>query len=111
MRRFYKFLSTVTNKNLFFVTQVRVREFYIAMQRCPYIHEMKERLLGAPVDGADPRTADPRDGSYPRDVSDPRDGSYPREPPRDLDTQVGTIVKVSITIIFICTFLETCFTS
>ncbi|KAL0883767.1 hypothetical protein ABMA27_015867 [Loxostege sticticalis] len=63
------------------------------MQRCPYIHEMKERLLGAPVDGADPRTADPRDGSYPRDVSDPRDGSYPREPPRDLDTQVGTIVK------------------
>ncbi|KAL0839426.1 hypothetical protein ABMA28_016149 [Loxostege sticticalis] len=65
------------------------------MQRCPYIHEMKERLLGAPVDGADPRTADPRDGSYPRDVSDPRDGSYPREPPRDLDTQVGTIVKLN----------------
>ncbi|KAF9408777.1 hypothetical protein HW555_011652 [Spodoptera exigua] len=29
---------------------VRVREFYIAMQRCPYIHEMKERLLGAPID-------------------------------------------------------------
>ncbi|KAL0839428.1 hypothetical protein ABMA28_016149 [Loxostege sticticalis] len=60
------------------------------MQRCPYIHEMKERLLGAPVDGADPRTADPRDGSYPRDVSDPRDGSYPREPPRDLDTQLNS---------------------
>ncbi|CAB3225044.1 unnamed protein product [Arctia plantaginis] len=32
------------------IDKVRVREFYIAMQRCPYIHEMKERLLGAPVE-------------------------------------------------------------
>ncbi|CAB3256660.1 unnamed protein product [Arctia plantaginis] len=32
------------------IVKVRVREFYIAMQRCPYIHEMKERLLGAPVE-------------------------------------------------------------
>ncbi|CAH2207770.1 jg26215, partial [Pararge aegeria aegeria] len=53
--------------------QVRVREFYIAMQRCPYIHEMKERLLGAPVDGVerDQRT-------QPEPIPDP---------------QVGTIVK------------------
>lgn len=59
---------------LFNCPQVRVREFYIAMQRCPYIHEMKERLLGAPVEPEQQREA-------------------PRVEP--IDTQVGTIVKVS----------------
>lgn len=67
--------------------QVRVRSFYIAtMQRCPYIHEMKERLLGAPVEGSE------------RDLR----AESPRERPQHLtthapqvDTQVGTIVKVS----------------
>lgn len=50
------------------------------MQRCPYIHEMKERLLGAPA---------------------PMDGTDHRDHPRDRvlevvqDPQVGTIVKVS----------------
>ncbi|XP_062527737.1 proton channel OtopLc isoform X14 [Bombyx mori] len=42
--------ATVTE---FQCQKVRVREFYIAMQRCPYIHEMKERLLGAPVEVPD----------------------------------------------------------
>ncbi|OWR54425.1 hypothetical protein KGM_211890 [Danaus plexippus plexippus] len=49
--------------------EVRVREFYIAMQRCPYIHEMKERLLGAPAD--------------------------PERAPEQPDPQVGTIVKLN----------------
>ncbi|KOB72434.1 Uncharacterized protein OBRU01_09596 [Operophtera brumata] len=43
------------------------------MQRCPYIHEMKERLLGAPNDSEVPQAPPP-------------------PPPRD-DPQVGTIVK------------------
>lgn len=68
---------------LLFFPQVRVREFYIAMQRCPYIHEMKERLLGAPIDA---ETKEPQ--------------RAPLERPLDLqDNQVGTIVKVSS-----CTF-------
>lgn len=58
--------------------QVRVREFYIAMQRCPYIHEMKERLLGAPNESEVPQAPPP-------------------PPPRD-DPQVGTIVKVRSSI-------------
>ncbi|XP_028166438.1 proton channel OtopLc-like isoform X10 [Ostrinia furnacalis] len=66
------------------------------MQRCPYIHEMKERLLGAPVEGADPRPSDPREVPDPRDGPYLRDGPYPREPLRDLaDSQVGTIVKLN----------------
>lgn len=90
--------SSMAFYNLYtFVPKVRVREFYIAMQRCPYIHEMKERLLSAPVDG-EARMDSPRD---PRDVRDPRDPRNPCEPPRERalelvqDSQVGTIVKVS----------------
>jgi hypothetical protein len=76
--------------------QVRVREFYIAMQRCPYIHEMKERLLGAPVEGVESRdVSDARD--KPRDY---RDTSRELRELRDHDNQVGTIVKVSLAIIF-----------
>ncbi|XP_047989006.1 proton channel OtopLc isoform X3 [Leguminivora glycinivorella] len=57
------------------------------MQRCPYIHEMKERLLT--VDG-DSRES-PRD---PRTLPDPRD--VPRERGLELqDSQVGTIVKLN----------------
>ncbi|CAB3225041.1 unnamed protein product [Arctia plantaginis] len=55
------------------IDKVRVREFYIAMQRCPYIHEMKERLLGAPVE--------------------PEQKEAPRVEPQE--TQVGTIVKLN----------------
>ena len=67
------------SSKLNFSLQVRVREFYIAMQRCPYIHEMKERLLGAPVDA---------------------ENKEPPRAPQDRaleahDNQVGTIVKVS----------------
>lgn len=54
---------------------MRVREFYIAMQRCPYIHEMKERLLGAPIDSVE---RDQR--AQPEPLPDP---------------QVGTIVKLN----------------
>ncbi|XP_060800661.1 proton channel OtopLc isoform X2 [Amyelois transitella] len=50
------------------------------MQRCPYIHEMKERLLGAPLEG---------DSRELREV--PRD----RAPEPAQDTQVGTIVKLN----------------
>ncbi|GBP91477.1 hypothetical protein EVAR_57269_1 [Eumeta japonica] len=56
-------------------SEVRVREFYIAMQRCPYIHEMKERLLGA---GADERA-----------------GRERARPDPHHDPQVGTIVKLN----------------
>ncbi|CAK1551670.1 unnamed protein product [Leptosia nina] len=61
--------------------KVRVREFTIAMQRCPYIHEMKERLLGAPADSIE------REREGPRDQTD-------HAPPLQ-DTQVGTIVKLN----------------
>ncbi|CAH0759072.1 unnamed protein product [Diatraea saccharalis] len=67
------------------------------MQRCPYIHEMKERLLGAPVDGVEQRDAqDARDKTREiRDLSrDPRDPRDLREI-RDHDNQVGTIVKLN----------------
>lgn len=57
---------------------MRVREFYIAMQRCPYIHEMKERLLGAPVDA--------------ENKEQPRALERALEPQ---DNQVGTIVKLN----------------
>ncbi|XP_064291982.1 LOW QUALITY PROTEIN: proton channel OtopLc-like [Plodia interpunctella] len=67
--------ATVTD---FQCQKVRVREFYIAMQRCPYIHEMKERLLGAPVEGAESREL--------------REVPRALEPPPD---QVGTIVKLN----------------
>ncbi|XP_041972635.1 proton channel OtopLc-like isoform X2 [Aricia agestis] len=46
------------------------------MQRCPYIHEMKERLLGAPVDSVERID---------------KDRPLPPEP----DTQVPTIVKLN----------------
>ncbi|KAL4713515.1 hypothetical protein ACJJTC_007753 [Scirpophaga incertulas] len=59
------------------------------MQRCPYIHEMKERLLGAPIDGVEPR-----DVSDARNTHEYRDG--PRDiGPRDHENQVGTIVKLN----------------
>ncbi|CAH2091818.1 unnamed protein product [Euphydryas editha] len=45
------------------------------MQRCPYIHEMKERLLGAPLDGVEREQR-----AQPDQLSDP---------------QVGTIVKLN----------------
>ncbi|XP_026746615.1 proton channel OtopLc-like isoform X3 [Trichoplusia ni] len=49
------------------------------MQRCPYIHEMKERLLGAPIDA---ETKEPQ--------------RAPLERPLDIqDNQVGTIVKLN----------------
>uniref|UniRef100_A0A2H1V4Y2 SFRICE_033834 n=1 Tax=Spodoptera frugiperda TaxID=7108 RepID=A0A2H1V4Y2_SPOFR len=49
------------------------------MQRCPYIHEMKERLLGAPVD-----------------VENKEVTRAPLDRPLDpQENQVGTIVKVS----------------
>ncbi|XP_045488089.1 proton channel OtopLc isoform X8 [Pieris rapae] len=51
------------------------------MQRCPYIHEMKERLLGAPADGIE------RDKDQSRDQVD-----HAPSPP---DNQVGTIVKLN----------------
>ncbi|XP_013175216.1 PREDICTED: uncharacterized protein LOC106123437 isoform X3 [Papilio xuthus] len=60
------------------------------MQRCPYIHEMKERLLGAPPDTPDTREA-----------REAREGRGAGEGPRDRalelvqDTQVGTIVKLN----------------
>ncbi|XP_062527738.1 proton channel OtopLc isoform X15 [Bombyx mori] len=69
--------ATVTE---FQCQKVRVREFYIAMQRCPYIHEMKERLLGAPVEVPDQKEI--------REV--PRDRA-----PDHQETQVGTIVKLN----------------
>ncbi|PZC75669.1 hypothetical protein B5X24_HaOG205777 [Helicoverpa armigera] len=48
------------------------------MQRCPYIHEMKERLLGAPVD------------------AETKDQRAPIERPLESqDNQVGTIVKLN----------------
>ncbi|KAM3968231.1 LOW QUALITY PROTEIN: uncharacterized protein ACR2FA_006922 [Aphomia sociella] len=85
-RRGVTFSESTADGNTATVTEfqcqkVRVREFYIAMQRCPYIHEMKERLLGAPADGA---------------VTEARES--PRERPLDAhpqDTQVGTIVKLN----------------
>ncbi|XP_068627620.1 proton channel OtopLc isoform X4 [Battus philenor] len=56
------------------------------MQRCPYIHEMKERLLGAPVETLETKEA--------REAQEARD--HPR-PALDhvQDTQVGTIVKLN----------------
>lgn len=60
---------------------MRVREFYIAMQRCPYIHEMKERLLGAPLEGTEHK-----------DSSEP---ARERTVNQAVEPQVGTIVKVS----------------
>lgn len=56
------------------------------MQRCPYIHEMKERLLGTGEN--DQRT--------PRIVpAEPRDQTRDRILEVVQDPQVGTIVKVS----------------
>lgn len=69
--------------------QVRVREFYIAMQRCPYIHEMKERLLGAP-----PETPDTREAREAREARLAGEGPRDRALEQIQDTQVGTIVKV-----------------
>ncbi|KAH9640655.1 hypothetical protein HF086_000599 [Spodoptera exigua] len=49
------------------------------MQRCPYIHEMKERLLGAPVDAEN------------KEVT-----RAPLDRPLDpQENQVGTIVKLN----------------
>ncbi|CAH0663961.1 unnamed protein product [Chilo suppressalis] len=59
------------------------------MQRCPYIHEMKERLLGAPVDGVDPRVVADKS----RDVREVL--SHDVRDHRDHDNQVGTIVKLN----------------
>lgn len=54
------------------------------MQRCPYIHEMKERLLGTPAELE--RRTEVREALAP-----PRDRAL--EPTSD--PLVGTIVKVS----------------
>ncbi|KAJ8724915.1 hypothetical protein PYW07_015873 [Mythimna separata] len=83
-RRGVTFSESTADGNTATVTEfqcqkVRVREFYIAMQRCPYIHEMKERLLGAPVDA--------ENKEQPRA---PQDRALEAQ-----DNQVGTIVKLN----------------
>ncbi|KPJ20395.1 hypothetical protein RR48_06134 [Papilio machaon] len=60
------------------------------MQRCPYIHEMKERLLGAPPD-----TPDTREAREAREVRDAGEGPRDRAVELVQDTQVGTIVKLN----------------
>ncbi|XP_013138598.1 PREDICTED: uncharacterized protein LOC106103392 isoform X3 [Papilio polytes] len=60
------------------------------MQRCPYIHEMKERLLGAP-----PETPDTREAREAREARLAGEGPRDRALEQIQDTQVGTIVKLN----------------
>ncbi|CAG5009785.1 unnamed protein product [Parnassius apollo] len=89
-RRGVTFSGSTANGNTTTVTEfqcqkVRVREFYIAMQRCPYIHEMKERLLGAPVE-----TLETREAREAREAREVREPTHDRALEQIQDTQLNS---------------------
>lgn len=75
------------------------------MQRCPYLHEMKERLLSQPtptdsldmerLDGGTPVKEANLHNDYPAHTNP---GVIPEPPEMPPDSLIGTVVKVSATI-------------
>lgn len=84
------------------------------MQRCPYLHEMKERLLSqpTPTDSLDmerlendtPTKQANMHGDY---ISHMNPGGIP-DPPDMPDSLIGTVVKVTITMEFLLLLLLYC---
>lgn len=72
------------------------------MQRCPYIHEMKERLLNQPtptdsldmerLDGGTPVKEPNLHNDYPAQTNP---GVIPEPPEMPPDSLIGTVVKVN----------------
>lgn len=82
------------------------------MQRCPYLHEMKERLLSQPtptdsldmerLDGGTPVKEANLHTEYPAQTNP---GVIPDPPEMPPDTLIGTVVKVNDPEVMIAPFL------